>query len=170
MPITAPTTPFKNMLATAGFGSQADFNRLDMTNSSYYQVGKRRWVIARSTRFGTEQSWGNSSEVQVPLPERPLRRRRAVASWIRHQPGRPARPGDRLSHRRRRRVCELNRICGCPIRRCPTWATTSALFFSTTWATPLTTSPISGAAFCGFASLISLPAKTLRRLHPKARF
>ncbi len=41
-----------------------------MTNSSYYEVGKRKWVIARSTRFGMEQSWGNSSEQLIPLPER----------------------------------------------------------------------------------------------------
>jgi outer membrane protein insertion porin family len=56
--------------ANAVFGSQANFNRVDMTNSSYYQVGKRRWVIARSTRFGMEQSWGSSSQQQIPLPER----------------------------------------------------------------------------------------------------
>ena len=56
--------------ANSVFGSQANFNRIDMTNASYYQVGKRKWVIARSTRFGMEQSWGNTSELLIPLPER----------------------------------------------------------------------------------------------------
>jgi outer membrane protein insertion porin family len=60
----------QEFVATGAFGSQANFNRLDMTNSSYYQLGRRRWVLARNTRFGVEQSWGNSTEVQVPLPER----------------------------------------------------------------------------------------------------
>ena len=60
----------QNFTATAAFGSQADFDRVDMTNSTYYEVGKRRWVIARSTRFGLEQSWGGSAEDQIPLPER----------------------------------------------------------------------------------------------------
>ena len=60
----------QDFVATAAFGSQANFNRLDMTNSSYYEVGKRRWVIARSTRLGVEHSWGTSDEQQIPLPER----------------------------------------------------------------------------------------------------
>ncbi len=60
----------QNFLATSRFGSEANFNRFDMTNSSYYQVGKRKWVIARNTRFGFEESWGNSSQQQIPLPER----------------------------------------------------------------------------------------------------
>jgi outer membrane protein insertion porin family len=60
----------QEFVATGAFGSQANFNRVDMNNSSYYEVGKRRWVIARNTRFGMEQSWGNSSQQQVPLPER----------------------------------------------------------------------------------------------------
>ncbi len=60
----------QDFFADGIFGSQSNFNRLDMTNSSYYQLGKRRWVIARSTRFGMEQSFGDSSEVVIPLPER----------------------------------------------------------------------------------------------------
>jgi outer membrane protein insertion porin family len=60
----------QEFVANGAFGSQANFNRVDMSNSSYYEVGKRRWVIARNTRFGMEQSWGNSTEQQIPLPER----------------------------------------------------------------------------------------------------
>ena len=60
----------QEFVATSRFGSEANFNRIDMSNSTYYEVGKRRWVIARNTRFGMEQSWGTSSQQQIPLPER----------------------------------------------------------------------------------------------------
>ncbi len=60
----------QNFFAYSGFGSQADFDRLDMTNSTYYTVGQRKWVIARSTRFGFVNSFGSSAQQVVPLPER----------------------------------------------------------------------------------------------------
>ncbi|AXC15189.1 hypothetical protein ACPOL_5945 [Acidisarcina polymorpha] len=63
-------TTIQDFLADSSFGSQANFNRLDMTNSTYYTVGKRKWVIARSTRFGTEESFGSPSFLTIPLPER----------------------------------------------------------------------------------------------------
>ena len=52
------------------FASQANFNRLDITNSSYYQVGKRNYVIARNTRFGFERAFGEDKYEYIPLPER----------------------------------------------------------------------------------------------------
>ena len=52
------------------FGSQADFNRVDLTNSSYYQLGKRHWVLARSTRYGFENPYGGPKYNAIPLPER----------------------------------------------------------------------------------------------------
>lgn len=52
------------------FESQANFNRLDVTNSSYYQVGKRHYVLARNTRFGYERAFGESKYEYIPLPER----------------------------------------------------------------------------------------------------
>jgi outer membrane protein insertion porin family len=60
----------QEFIADAAFGSQANFNRIDMTNSSYYSVGKRKWVIARSTRFGMAQGFGSTSLQDIPLPER----------------------------------------------------------------------------------------------------
>jgi len=60
----------QDFFADSVFGSQANFNRIDMTNSTYYTVGKRKWVIARSTRFGMEQSFGSPSYQVIPLPER----------------------------------------------------------------------------------------------------
>jgi outer membrane protein insertion porin family len=50
-------------------GSSASFVRGFFQNSSFYSFG-RDFVFARSTRFGIEQVFGGSSEVDVPLPER----------------------------------------------------------------------------------------------------
>jgi outer membrane protein insertion porin family len=63
-------TSFNDFVAESIFGSEANFNRVDVTNSSYYAVGKRKWVIARSTRYGQERSFGDPSQETIPLPER----------------------------------------------------------------------------------------------------
>jgi outer membrane protein insertion porin family len=86
-------TTLQTFLASSKFGSQTDFWKIDGTNATYYQFGKLKYVIARSTRIGYEQSWGanpnvgntaclnpdpqgqdllntNPSCVAVPLPER----------------------------------------------------------------------------------------------------
>jgi outer membrane protein assembly factor BamA len=77
----------QEFVATSKFGSQADFNRVDASNSTYYQFGKRKYVFARNTRIGFEKSFGlnpnignsvcagvllttNPSCSAVPLPER----------------------------------------------------------------------------------------------------
>lgn len=74
-------------LASSKVGSQTDFNRTDMTYSSYYHFGKHQYVFARNTRFGFINSRGanpnvgvtgctgallntNASCNPVPLPER----------------------------------------------------------------------------------------------------
>lgn len=57
--------------ADSHFGSQANFNRLDGTNSSYYRFGKlNNWIVARSTRIAVERSYGTGDESLIPLPER----------------------------------------------------------------------------------------------------
>jgi outer membrane protein insertion porin family len=53
-------------VASSYFGSQADFSRLLIQNSTYYAFGKNRrpekqFVIARSTRVGLENAFGNTS-------------------------------------------------------------------------------------------------------------
>ena len=86
-------TTLQTFLASSKFGSQTDFWKIDGTNATYYQFGKLKYVIARSTRIGYEQSQGpnpnagneacanpdpqgndllntNASCVAVPLPER----------------------------------------------------------------------------------------------------
>jgi outer membrane protein insertion porin family len=57
--------------ADSHFGSQANFGRLDATNSSYYSFGKlNKWVLARSTRYASERSYGADKYELIPLPER----------------------------------------------------------------------------------------------------
>ncbi|HEX3435745.1 MAG TPA: POTRA domain-containing protein [Pseudacidobacterium sp.] len=57
--------------ADSRFGSQANFNRLDATNSSYYALGKlNKWVFARSTRIAAMRSYGGDNYSLIPLPER----------------------------------------------------------------------------------------------------
>ena len=53
--------------AYKGFGSETDFTRLLLRNSTYYQLG-RDIVLARSLQFGYIQRWGGLSE--IPLSER----------------------------------------------------------------------------------------------------
>jgi outer membrane protein assembly factor BamA len=83
----------QGFLASSKFGSQADFWKIDGTNATYYRFGKQKYVVARSTRIGYEQSSGanpnvgnaacanpdpqgndllntNASCVAIPLPER----------------------------------------------------------------------------------------------------
>jgi outer membrane protein assembly factor BamA len=57
-------------LSDSKFGSQANFSRIDITNSSYYDIGKRHWVLARETRYGQERAFGDGTQLLIPLPER----------------------------------------------------------------------------------------------------
>jgi len=80
-------TSVQEFFASSKFGSQASFNRTDLTNSTYYAFGKHKYVLARNTRLGFETTFGpnpnvgssscagvlletNASCNAVPLPER----------------------------------------------------------------------------------------------------
>ena len=63
-------TSFQEFLSSGGFGAQANFNRLDLSNSSYYRFDKGRIVLARNTRYGQERSFGKLQAELIPLPER----------------------------------------------------------------------------------------------------
>ncbi len=63
-------TSFQNFLSDTTFGAQAEFNRLDLSNSSYYGFSKGRFVLARNTRYGQERAYGPPSARLIPLPER----------------------------------------------------------------------------------------------------
>jgi outer membrane protein assembly complex protein YaeT len=63
-------TSFQEFLSDRLFGAQAEFNRLDVSNSSYYSFDKNQFVVARNTRYGQIRAFGNGSSELIPLPER----------------------------------------------------------------------------------------------------
>ncbi len=64
------STSFQEFLSAKTFGAQAEFNRIDTSNSSYYSFDKNRFVLARNTRYGQIRSFGSGSSELLPLPER----------------------------------------------------------------------------------------------------
>jgi len=63
-------TSFQEFLSDRFFGAQAEFNRIDASNSSYYSFNKGQFVVARTTRYGQIRAFGNGSSELIPLPER----------------------------------------------------------------------------------------------------
>jgi len=63
-------TSFQEFFSDRLFGAQAEFNRIDASNSSYYSFDKNRFVVARNTRYGQIRAFGNGSSAFIPLPER----------------------------------------------------------------------------------------------------
>ena len=63
-------TSFQAFLSDQAFAAQADFGRLDVSNSSYYKFNKGRFVLARNTRYGMERAFGALDNELIPLPER----------------------------------------------------------------------------------------------------
>jgi outer membrane protein assembly complex protein YaeT len=63
-------TSFQEFLSGSRFGAQAEFNRIDVSNSSFYSFDKGRFVLARNTRYGQERAFGPASNELIPLPER----------------------------------------------------------------------------------------------------
>ncbi len=60
----------QEFFAWSGLASQANFNRMDAQESNYYRLNKHNWILARSTRIGLENTYGNPSYNLIPLPER----------------------------------------------------------------------------------------------------
>jgi outer membrane protein assembly complex protein YaeT len=63
-------TSFQDFISSAIFDSQANFNQVDVSNSSYYQFEHNRFVLARNTRYGQERAYGAAVDESIPLPER----------------------------------------------------------------------------------------------------
>ena len=79
-------TSVEGGVAAGYFGSEADFSRVLVKNSTYYSFGSnpitgRRFVLARSTTIGVENPFGNTvvvdpqqtaaaTQALIPLPER----------------------------------------------------------------------------------------------------
>jgi outer membrane protein insertion porin family len=55
-------TSFQEFISSAIFDSQANFNQVDISNSSYYQFNHDRFVLARNTRYGQERAYGRASD------------------------------------------------------------------------------------------------------------
>jgi outer membrane protein insertion porin family len=57
----------QEFVASSVFGSEADFNRVDISQSTYYTFGKRKYVFARNTRVGFESIFGSTaSPASIP--------------------------------------------------------------------------------------------------------
>ena len=63
-------TSFQEFISSSIFDSQANFNQLDASNSSYYLLHHDRLVVARNTRYGQERAYGEAADELIPLPER----------------------------------------------------------------------------------------------------
>ncbi|HZP03686.1 MAG TPA: POTRA domain-containing protein [Terracidiphilus sp.] len=63
-------TSFQDFLSIKAAGAQPEFNRIDVTNSSYYGFDKDKFVLARDTRYGQIRAFGAGISSLIPLPER----------------------------------------------------------------------------------------------------
>jgi outer membrane protein assembly complex protein YaeT len=63
-------TSFQEFLSIKAAGAQPEFNRIDLTNSSYYGFDKDKFVLARDTRYGQVRAFGSGLSELIPLPER----------------------------------------------------------------------------------------------------
>jgi outer membrane protein insertion porin family len=48
----------QEFIASSKFGSDTDFNKVDITQSTYYAFGKKKYVFARNLRVGFENAFG----------------------------------------------------------------------------------------------------------------
>jgi outer membrane protein assembly complex protein YaeT len=63
-------TSFQEFLSIKAAGAQPEFNRIDVSNSSYYGFDKDKFVLARDTRYGQVRALGSGLSELIPLPER----------------------------------------------------------------------------------------------------
>jgi outer membrane protein assembly complex protein YaeT len=57
----------QEFVSSSVFGAETDFNRLDLSHSSYYTFGTKKYVFARNTRIGFENTFGSTSGVPPTL-------------------------------------------------------------------------------------------------------
>ena len=51
----------QEFISYSTFGAETDFNRLDLSHSSYYTFGKKKYVFARNTRIAFEDYFGGTN-------------------------------------------------------------------------------------------------------------
>jgi outer membrane protein assembly complex protein YaeT len=56
----------QEFIANSKFGSGTDFNKVDVSQSTYYTFGKHKYVFARNTRVGFENSFGANPNAAGP--------------------------------------------------------------------------------------------------------
>lgn len=61
---------FQDFMSFSPLGADAEFNRIDVSNASYYSFDKDRFVLARNTRYGQVRAFGAATNELIPLPER----------------------------------------------------------------------------------------------------
>ena len=155
-------TSFQEFLSDRPFGAEAEFNRIDTSNSSYYGFDKGRFVLARNTRYGQMRAFGSGIQRADSAARAALRRRPDFAAriFVRMPPARAIRkPASRSAAQARSSTAPS---CAC---RPPTLALVrqhaSALSSFTTWAMSSPTPATPGPALCASASPTATPAETL---------
>jgi outer membrane protein assembly complex protein YaeT len=63
-------TSLQEFLSFPAFGAQSEFNRIDVQYSSFYAFDKRKYVLARNTRYGQIRAFKTIDNQILPLPER----------------------------------------------------------------------------------------------------
>jgi outer membrane protein insertion porin family len=63
-------TSLQEFLSNKSFGAEAEFNRVDVSNSNFWTFDKDRFVLARNTRYGQVRTYGMGNSSLLPLPER----------------------------------------------------------------------------------------------------
>jgi outer membrane protein assembly factor BamA len=141
-------------------GAEAQFNRLDLTNSSYYGFDKGRFVFARNTRYGQMRAFGTGSAELIPLPERLYSGGPTSLRGFSFNGAGPRDPETGFPSAAPARSSTA-RNCACLPPRCPGSATPSASSSSTTWATSSPTPATPGPAFSASTSPIANACKVL---------
>ncbi len=114
-------TSFQEFLSDKSLGADAEFNRLDLSNSSYYGFDKNRFVLARNTRYGQVRAFGTGSARADPTPRAPLLRRSHLPARFLFQRRRPPRSRNRIPHRRRRSARQQHRTAPAPAHAPLAW-------------------------------------------------
>jgi hypothetical protein len=114
-------TSFQEFISSSIFDSQANFNQVDVSNSSYYQFGHDRFVLARNTRYGQERAYGAAKDERFRSPSGSTPAAATRIAALASTP--PARATRRPAFPSAARAClSIRPSCACLRRRCPTSA------------------------------------------------
>ncbi len=138
-------------------GAEAQFNRLDLSNSSYYGFDKNRFVLARNTRYGQVRAFGTGSSELIPLPERLYSGGPTSLRGFSFNGAGPRDPETGYPHRWRGRAHQQHRAAPASAHAPLARRHRQLRYSSTTWATSSPTPAMPGRASSAFTSLIAVP-------------